>query len=729
MPGAVAQRNNPANDPNVKPIKHHSNFRPNSTIFHTDRYGEVGPVFAMPVVADDSIQLRVNADVDTYTLKAPVMSPVRRNTTGVYVPLRAILPKNYELFITNPLTGDDIVAGDVNCVTKFDHLLYRLNQVNPTTPSLSSYNWFGCLNAYLEAAANSSGDRFNDNWRGAFFALTFMLSYFDMFFSKGSIANSLGINLTKLLVVRSYNDLSDPSQKSEKLSWDKLVDLLASYVYNGVDKFSVKFAKLSYDESQSGFVVVDEPVAVYCADSVPEGLRHGITFRDFIQRLHSGDVVTSVSVYDIDKKPISSVCGDSNGNRWYVTHNYGSFATAAGFKEPVNIGRIISYQLACVQFFTDDAVDYVYTTNLYHQNQYALLQGANIMMDQLFYTLNGSRVMYDSVSSTCMFNAWAAMSNFGIEYFRFNGDGITTEYTIMPAVLCAHYYLANIFAPAQSLRYRDYFVGSRKRPLGVGDTSVQVNDNLVDVVDVTKSIQMQRFLNQVNRIGRTLKAYSRGIFGVTPATNPEECVFLSNTCDIIGGEETQNTGELQRSATESITSKYRGESSKYLFEINVTDAGYIIVLDWYEITRPYLDAVPRDIFHVDRFDIFNPFLENIGDQDLKLPELGLHLDDSTFAYKMRYAEYKQSFDRAVGAFADDTLPGFAVPVSTEQLLDPVVLSDDVLSPYFIRPRSSELDCLYTSLTHYSTANYFHFIVRSDISVSANRPMEAAPQIL
>lgn len=730
MPGAVAQRNNPANDPNVKPVKHHSNFRPNQSFFTQQRYGDIDPVFAMPVVQDDHVSIRLNQDVDTYTLKAPVMTPIRRNTTHGYVPMRAILPNNYELFVTNPLTGDDIDPKSVNTVSKFAGLFSYLATagVPSSQPSSGAIQMLSWLNRI--AAGHVSTIVAGGKPNAALAALVFCASFLDRHFSKGSLANKLGLNFTKYWSLYFVNS-SGSNTTAKSISYDKYIDLLAGYVMASIDRFNVTITIPTVVNGVNS--TTTETFAVYC-QGVPDDVTRGIDFRSFLQRLREGDFCSGISgILYTDDFNTNTPSLRADGYAPIFSYNGNGAMSLAGLAEEANYGRLIGYQLMSTQFFTDDAVDFVYTCPLYHQNQFSLAWPA--INGSPFYTLNGARQSYDSVSGSIFDRVLTYLGGY-FDSFIFRLGGIDDNINSLSlnsnpnvGALMAHHYMANIFSFQRSLRYRDYFVGSRVHPLGVGSTDIQVqSNNTVSVIDVTKNIQMQRFLNQVNRVGRTLKAYTRGIFGVTPATNPEECIFLANTCDIIGGEETNNTGPNQLTDPNSTTAKFRGESNKYAFEIDVTDPGYIISVVWYEIARPYIDAVPRDIFHVDRFDMFNPYLENIGDQDLKRNELGMQLPVGTFAYKMRYAEYKQAFDRCVGAFADGELPGYALPVSTPELLNPANPTA-VISPYFIRPHNSELDPLYVSLTHYSLSNYFHFIARVDISVDANRPMEAAPQIL
>ena len=117
MPGAKIQANNPANDPDLKPVKGYSHFKPNMSLYKTHRFGMYEPHFALEVVpGDKKISYRSGSDIDTQNLKAPLMTPVKMSKDTFFVPVRALLPHNADLLTTNPLTGEDIVPEKVNCV-------------------------------------------------------------------------------------------------------------------------------------------------------------------------------------------------------------------------------------------------------------------------------------------------------------------------------------------------------------------------------------------------------------------------------------------------------------------------------------------------------------------------------------------------------------------------------------------------------------------------------------
>ena len=120
-------KKNPLNDAPSKPVKTHSKFNPNYSRYDTHRFGLNTPHFVASAVADDDISVRCVADVDTFTLKAPAMQPIRRNMDYFQVNVRAMLPNTGELLITNPRTGDDVVAKDVNAIINAEKLAIKLN--------------------------------------------------------------------------------------------------------------------------------------------------------------------------------------------------------------------------------------------------------------------------------------------------------------------------------------------------------------------------------------------------------------------------------------------------------------------------------------------------------------------------------------------------------------------------------------------------------------------------
>lgn len=722
-------QNNPANDPDKKPIKSHSKFLPNYSLYQGALYGEYTPHFAMEVVPDDSVSVRCNSDVDTMNLKAPLMFPVKMYHDYFLVPLRAILPRCADLLVTNPLTGEDVVPENVNCGIDPKSILtfLRANDNNSDT---------GLLPICGNALNFSSSTDWYQNFLATFFTRKCL---YDLFCSRASLLNVLGFNVADYFA----NDIIDPDT-GKVVEYDQLIDRVLDIIRDDVVSFD--FTWVLIDPNNPGQTMSSQAFTVLVGESkVTDGNAVNlIGFRTFLRLLGEGNVLGRISnvVLKSGVTRTSLLWGDVIP---------GSATPTVGFSIPlrtpsnvvsyanhrfINLQRLVAYQLACVQFYTNDGIDYVYNAELYHQNQISLaefVRGSSLYStNYLHYQLNGITMRYDSCSAYFLNKFIESVSGtlyqpcstiIGGRCFQ------APEGFVYP-------FLHNIFGHQRTLKYRDYFVGSKARPLAVGSVDVNVNtgNNTVNVIDVTRNIMRQRFLNQVNRLGRSIKEYSRGIFGVTPMPDPHEPILLASTCDIIGASETDSTEPRANMSMENTTtSKLRNSSNRFALELNSVENGILIGITHFDAVRPYTDSTDRQFFHVDRFDMFNPFMQNVGDQEVSIDELNnipiSRNYKKSFGYQLRYAEYKQRVDRAVGPFAAGYLPGYAFPIPKYDYLEPGTNGVLQINPDFIRSRCEDFDQFYSILSYFSKAGYFHFIIRNDLEVTANRPMESAPTIL
>lgn len=383
---------------------------------------------------------------------------------------------------------------------------------------------------------------------------------------------------------------------------------------------------------------------------------------------------------------------------------------------PLDFARLWAYHLACAEFFTDDHVDYIYSADLFRQYVYSLYCEIYGSDSSLSFSWNGQRLPYDYLSAF-YFEAF-------VSYLTNDDSGDVS----------AMQYLLTLFGFERSLRYKDYFTGSRTRPLAVGDTSIQVNNSQVSVVDISRNIQIQRFLNSVNHTGRKFAEYIKGLFGVSPDVDQHNPIFLAHTTDTIFSSDSENTGNAVYEDTNgintsqnSVTAVFRSQSNNFEFSVAVKEQCIIIGVTSYDIKRSYTSIIERNMFNLDRFDWFLPQLQFVGDQPVYVHELfpfAAVQFGVPFAYQYHDMQYKQLVNRSLGGFATGRLPGYAFqykPVSA-------AVSQN-LSPDFIRSKPSELDEFYLSLTGYSLGHYFHFIVVSENTCRASRPMSVQPQIL
>lgn len=757
MPEIV--KKNPVNEPSQKPVKTHSKFTPNYSLYATHQFGVNSPFYVSEGVADDDISLRTNIDTDTFTLKAPLMQPVKRSVDYFQVPFRSIMPETAELLITNPLRGDDVnpFAVTPNLGRGSFEAFLRSCFLSSNDTNRRGINSILNGSAYAEGAIGvKTGSAYLEDAGARVFRF---IQVMNLFLSKGSLVNHLGINLRKQARVRYVGNAS------ARLDYDAFVDLFCAWFVEKFDitpdsgaGFYAHFGKLYTSGTPSDSSASDYNDR-YQADFDSVRVRFNpisssdISFREFVALLNEGRLLLSISDiigFKDDYVDLSSVSFEYGTPYFEITT---SITTSIDYKNPVgdqhskrvNLLRLAAYQVVCAEFYTSDTVDDVYSARLYHQNMRSLLLASGLSggyMDSylpaasMYFWYNGTRIEYD------VFSGYFVNS-------IINGVALNEAVTnlvqapaallvLLPptiandqnnvAAIATFGYLHNLFGFQRSLKFQDYFVGARTRPLAVGDVTVGVDtgSNTVDVIDVSKKIQVQRFLNQVNRIGRKFSDYVRGILGDKPMPDAHDPIFLGHVVDTIGAEETANTGDAQYETASGITSKFRSNSNRYGFDVHVAEPSILVGILNYDIPRVYSSVTDREVYHLDRYEFFNPYMQFVGDQEVFVDELEPG-SAGNFAYQIRYAEYRQRVDRAVGGF-DGYLPGYAKVIDSDDIRN-IYTRSLTLGSDFIRSRMSDIDEFYLSLTGFSLASYFHFIDRIDMSVTARRPMAFAPSIL
>lgn len=733
---------NPANDPSSKPVKGVSTFKPNYSTYQTMKFGHYTPHMAYDVVPKDHMEIRVGHDVDTFSLKAPVMTPIRMDKDYFFVPHRTILPNTSDLIITNPMTGDDVDA--LECNTAFDMSV------------LTSY--FSAIISKVRNAFNiapPSGSDAENLVTWLFHALnTYQLGA--KFFSDGSLLNYMGISFSR------YFYINRPADTIREFYFDKWFDSVIQVLSTKIKSFSVILTSpASSGAGQNHYQ--NESFLVELVPTNNSASPFVITLRELLEKLEDGLIMASITVGELDwngAAPSSSsssysfdalasdVLGVEFRSGAFVPNTVtisSSDPSSPQYQKPRNYGRCVAYQIALAHFKTDDAIDFVWSANLWRQNQLSLTSfysdGDNTDYRQQLpaFHYNGVFVPYDAMSGHLMSKVLnqaiirvqasgiASVSGNNITVYFFDNVGTGTSVPSRgPALTYPFWYLSNSFNYQRSLRYRDYFCGSKTRPLAVGDVMVSTEGSSFSVVESIKRTQIARFLNQVNRVHRKLKSYYQGIFDQTPLSDAHDPIYFGSTSDLLGAEERGNTAAAQMTEAQTITSQWRNSSSRFAIQADIAEFGYLIGVTSFDVTRPYTDNTDRNVFAYDRFELFNPFMQHIGDQAVYGEELD-PLQLTPFGYQLRYMEYKQKVDRAVGGFRD-YLPGYAFLGDTTALRS-AEDTDFHIRPDFIRSRPHELDKFYVALTNYSPAGYFHFIIRTDIECVARRPMLPAPSLL
>ncbi len=398
-------------------------------------------------------------------------------------------------------------------------------------------------------------------------------------------------------------------------------------------------------------------------------------------------------------------------------------------KYKFNMGLLYSYQLVCAHFYSNDFVDFVYSADLYKLAIKGIYD--SIVLNDSSFNYNGISVPYDYLSGFYVKNFFDIAAAKPLDY--------------APKVF---QWLVAVFRFNRSLKFEDYFVSLKTHPLAVGDTKVQPGeDGSVDIVDVSRSIQMQRFLNQVNRVGRKFEEYTKGIFGVVPAYDYHDPKHIGSFTINISSPETDNTSAAQLSEPQTTTSNFRGGTDTKRFSFDCDRFSYIIGLANFDISRSYVDDVTPLARRYDRFDFFNPYMQYIGDEEIPYCDYDLvnlnskgtydnveNLNDlpsfgygvRNYPYKVRHNEVSESFVKYLPSWTfvdDNTLFREAYRYGGG--------ADDMprLSSDFIRCKVHELDPYFIQLSYLDFTQYFHFICSFFNKCEINRPMISAPQII
>lgn len=639
--------------------------------FITPSYGKITPFLSLEGVAGDKIPIRTTHKVRSYTLKSPLMSDVYMQKDFFAVPMECILPTNWQKIFANPVIGDDVDAARCNCVFSPSTLLSYINN-NLLKKFTGGENWDPALGLNI-------------------------LFLGEKMLSKGSLFSNFGINLWSSFYFNegTFEDTANGYTASLPTGsdYDDVIDLILGYFRHLVFKdnkqrvITLTYYQLDASKTQGytpqsrAFQPKDSTDIEYFEDAM-----------DFARE----NLLRSIEITDYT---VSTLAPTVTG-----------FVTSTNYPNTrLNIAPIIAYQICCAHYFTNDKVDYIYSAELYRQ----MMRGFITNYSNQTFNYNGVPILYDELSGFWMGTLSSTVS------------GTSSSGNMTLNVIKSWYYFINLFCINNSLRFSDYFTGSRLEPLAVGNTNVAVNSNAVSVVDVTRNIQIQRFLNLVNKTGRKFEEYVGKLFGTYVAPDYHNPIYLGKIRDKVISYETENTGAAQQSLSNSVTSTFSSTGSNFALEFDCDRPTIIIGLCSFDIPRVYCRTISRDALHIDRFDYYNPFMQFIGDQDLNSLELGYSRGDIEFAYQSRHAEYKTKYPICSGGFAkQNVLP------SWQFVADLQYEPSDNLDPNFIRSRRSELDKFYLALTGESPATRFHFICDfyNDLS-RVSRPMVANPNIL
>lgn len=678
---------NKVNEPSGKHLSTRSTFKIPYHNFQTHRFGEITPHFVMEGVSSDELHMRSSHTLRSFTMQAPLLEDIGMTKAYFNVPMTAILPLNWQKFYDNPTIGQDVPSDCGPASTNF------YTQVGTI--------WSRMVNKLSSVFASGSSASLSQR-------LTCLLRFLvvgEFLFSDGSLLASLGVHLNSRWFKYVPNVLGN-SQRYRRVSFDEFFDSgVISCIREIFTSIQLQFGTNQYRTFKTDGLYVDDldlhDLFTYLRDE-PGAIYSSVSYV-------SGKDVAAFNQAVNDWLQLYSISGSE-----YAA----PLADAQGNAIPFNTSRFWAYHLVCAHFFTNDKIDYIFDANLFRQYIDDLYRSVDTTTSNWSFTVNGLTYYYDALSAHNLDRIMVLFSN-AIN----NGTVMTNQNATNSALLG---YFAAFFSFHRSLRFKDYFTGSRSQPLAVGNVAVNVDsgNNTVSVIDITRNIQRQRFLNAVNRVGSRFQEYMKEMFGKSVAPDFTLPFYLGLTSDVIFGAETENTADAQQKNANSVTTNLRSNGSRYEFTMEPERDCVLIGVTYYDIARAYSGTIDRQTMHLDRFDYFNKYMQFIGDQPVNSAELNIVGSSSpTFGYQIRHAEYKQRVNEISGGFVRN-LPGWAFIADLKERTYPAVISPD-----YIRSLPSELDRYYQSLTGFSNGTYFHFIVKNVNEVSASRPMAYTPGIL
>lgn len=429
--------------------------------------------------------------------------------------------------------------------------------------------------------------------------------------------------------------------------------------------------------------------------ALPVNARRVASLSDFLD-IWRGDLSISAESFSFDAAPIKVSFSQ-------LVVKLASAYTAVA-KSRFNYQYALAYQCVCAQFYTNDHVDNLYTWELYEQAAQSIL--CDVLSTVPTFQYNGVSTMYDIFSGCCVKRVidFVSQTLTAANHNRF---------------ISACVYLQYLFGIHNSLVYGDYFHAAKTTPLAAVDVNSPVTDSKVSAINVTKSIVMQRFGNAVQKAGQRFKDYVGDILGGNVSPDYHEPKWIVGNTFLLGANEIENTANDQGNVVQNI----RTSADNWVYETEFGMQSVVLGLFFFNSPSVYSLATFRENFQVDRFDFFNPRLQNIGDQPVLQCELHHSPTFSgVFGYQTRNADMKQRFSIARGGFIG-SLPAWSFVIDEDNPFISTINSD------YIRDFSGSFDRFYSRLTGFTLANRFHMIFKFSNECHASRNMQITPTIL
>lgn len=706
------QRANSLNDPQFSEQQGYFPYDLSHGEYITPRFGEGTPTMHLDTVPADRFSVHDNTKLVLNRIDGNFLSTVNQYVDSFYVPLRSCFPNNYEKLIPNPTKGSDLPNSALPQIpfNYWINLLLRVDERVSIRGAIVSHRdlLFNPTSYLVDSSPNLDFANYGLSW----------MLLISSILSRGQLLDYLGVQYDLFDFGTATGDnASSRLQRYIDNFWQALFSYCdGEYIYSyklnlnresfvtGATSYTAKVDTISrWRSAISDVFERGEYLSLnLTARSVDDPLytNLGQAYNDLYQSLYQLFVN-----YDYSQLNIDSI--DESPTPW----------ENGGF---LNITKLLAYQQVFAHYYSNDSIDNIFTSELYMQNLRAVMfPTESRFTSEPVFAYNGVQTEYDYMS----FAGWYYSLMLDTSGIPFN-EGFLSRSWVVATLL---------FLMRRTLRYGDYFSTARPRMLAVGQLNVAIgydsagNATGVSPIDITRNLLMQRYLNAANYVGSRFLNYYASMYGVTPSDTGTFPRFLAHRKIELQNQITNNTADNQGKQTTNLV----GYSDNNAFDVFIDDFGVIISITSFDVLPVYTSGIDSSYHFSDRFDYFNPMLQNVGDQPIRYSELvgDPNWNETVFGWTMRNAELKFKISRAHGGLVND-LPGFLIkyPFSSFASLDgggPTIK----ISPEFIRDKPRYLDPYVPAVSGASPGTYYHFVCACLNQVHCARKIQAQPPVL
>lgn len=718
------QRANSLNDPQFSEQQGYFPYDLTHGEYISARFGEASPTMHLDTVPADRFAVHDNTKLVLNQISGNLLNTVNQYVDSFYIPLRSCFPNNYEKLIPNPTKGSDLPNSALPQIPFFYWLNYLLSSTVDVelyyegNESLVQHNT--ALQNFTAAFSTSQGVGSTRSYEASY-ALGYMI-YISTILSRGQLLDNLGVQLD--LPGSVYNpDISSYFQGYIDEFYNQLWLAVENAIDEGADlktrgvPMSLTFDTVAYVPG----VITD--VTIY--DTKVETVSQFRSFlSDVLERGLLPDIRIDIQATgDYDYTAFYNAYNALRSALYSILNRYGTFDIDAVDTEPtpfenggyINIVKPLAYQQVIAHYYSNDSVDNIFTSDLFMQNLRAVMYPTTSRFtSEPIFEYNGVQTEYDYISTA----GWYYSTMYS------QSQGSLGRSLVVGTML---------FLMRRTLRYGDYFSTARPRMLAVGQLNVAIgydedgNATGVSPIDITKNLLMQRYLNAANYVGSRFLNYYASMYGVTPSDTGTFPRFLAHRKIELQNQITNNTAGDQGAQTTNLV----GYSDNNAFDVFIDDFGVLLNITSFDVLPVYTSGIDSTYHFSDRFDYFNPMLQNVGDQPIRFSELIGHpaFIDRVFGWTMRNAELKFKITRAHGALVNGAQLNTMLIRYPFGVFGRYGQENFTISPEYIRDKPSYLDRFVPASTGVSPADYFHFIVACVNQVHCARKVQAQPPVL